>query len=99
GIPSSTWAPGSNLISVTRPLTSAVTLTWCTAASSPTAVNRFGTTSDFASAAVTLAGGGLLLAKNCLIIWPRNELNQTSPPTSAPSSTPTMMNQRTGRTG
>ena len=30
-----------------------------------------GTTSDFASAALTAVGGGLLLAKNCLIIWPR----------------------------
>ena len=62
---------GVNLISVTRPLTSALTSTWCTAARPPTAVNRFGTTSDFASAALTATGGGLLLAKNCLIIWPR----------------------------
>ena len=71
GVSAFTLAPGANMISVMRPLTSVVTLTWCTAASSPTAVNRFGITSDFASATLTDTGGGLLLAKNCLIIWPR----------------------------
>ena len=67
----SRWRPAVNMISVMRPLTSEVTLTWCTAARSPTAVNRFGITSDFASATLTAVGGGLLLAKNCAIIWPR----------------------------
>jgi hypothetical protein len=48
---------------------------------------------------LTGVGGGLLLAKNCLIAPSRNELNQTRAPTSAASSNPTMMNQRTIRTG
>src|SRR5450432_1014574 len=56
-------------------------------------------TSDLASAIVTVAGGGLLLAKNCAIILLRNALKPTRPPTSTASSSPTMMNQRTIRTG
>src|ERR1700712_1974874 len=56
-------------------------------------------TSDFASATVTVAGGGLLLAKNCAIMWLRKALNPTSPPTSSASNSPTMMNQRTVRIG
>src|ERR1700712_4683529 len=56
-------------------------------------------TSDFASATVTLAGGGLLLAKNCAIMWLRKALKPTKPPTSSASSRPTMMNQRTVRIG
>src|SRR5713226_4866512 len=56
-------------------------------------------TSDLASATVTEAGGGLLLAKNCVIILVRNALKPTSPPTSTASSSPTMMNQRVIRTG
>jgi len=54
---------------------------------------------DLASATVTVAGGGLLVAKNCVIILVRNALKPTSPPTSTASSSPTMMNQRTMRTG
>src|SRR5437660_9952289 len=56
-------------------------------------------TSDLASATVTVAGGGLLLAKNCVIILVRNALKPTSPPTSTANSSPTMMNQRVIRTG
>src|SRR6202021_2374134 len=55
--------------------------------------------SDLASTAVTGVGGGLLLAKNFAIFMERNELNPTSAPTSSASSSPTMMNQRTIRTG
>ena len=66
-----TLAPAVNWMSVMRPLTSEVTLTWCTAARSPTAVRRFGMVSDFAAATLTLTGGGLLFAKNCAIILPR----------------------------
>src|SRR6201999_1063856 len=61
--------------------------------------NRFGTTSDLASTAVTGVGGGLLLAKNSAIFMARNELKPTSAPTSSASSNPTIMNQRTIRTG
>src|SRR6266481_6401271 len=56
-------------------------------------------TSDLASATVTVAGGGLLVAKNCVIILVRNALKPTSPPTSTASSSPTMTNQRVIRTG
>src|SRR6185312_14637187 len=87
------------MMSVMRPLTSEVTLTWCTAARSPTAVSRLGITSDLASAMLTWVGGGLLLAKNCAIMWLRNALKPTRPPTSSASSSPTMMNQRTTRGG
>ena len=69
------------------------------AARSPTAVIRFGTTSDLASATVTEAGGGFMVAKMWVIIWPRNWVNQTSPPTRAASSSPMMMNQSTVRGG
>src|SRR5712675_719779 len=99
GVPAFTLEPAVNMMSVMRPLTSGVTFTWCTAARSPTAVSRFGTTSDLASATVTVAGGGLLVAKNCVIILVRNALKPTSPPTSTASSSPTMTNQRVIRTG
>src|SRR5258705_6712160 len=99
GVPAFTLAPAWNRISVMRPLTSEVTLTWCTAARSPTAASRFGITSDFASATVTAEGGGLLLAKNCLIILERKASKPTSAPTSSTSARPTMMNQRNIRTG
>src|SRR5436305_8377259 len=56
-------------------------------------------TSDLASATVTVAGGGLLLAKNCVIILVRNALKPTNPPTSSASNAPTMMNHLTVRTG
>src|ERR1700712_5247129 len=56
-------------------------------------------TSDFVSATVTVAGGGLLLAKNCAIMWLRNALKPTRPPTSSASNRPTMINQRTVRIG
>src|SRR5258708_22111477 len=56
-------------------------------------------TSDLASAMATVDGGGLLLAKNCAIMWLRNALKPTSAPTNSASSSPTMMNQRTIRTG
>src|SRR5450432_2451090 len=82
-----------------RPLTSEVTFTWCTAASSPTATSRFGITSALASATLTVTGGGLLLAKNCAIIWLRKWLNQTRPPTKSASRVPMMMNHSTGRAG
>src|SRR5689334_6308493 len=87
------------MMSVMRPETSEVTLTWCTAARSPTALSRFGTVSDLATAAVTLIGGGFMLAKNCAIILSRNMLNHTSPPTSSASRQPTIKNQSTGRVG
>ena len=35
------------------------------------AVHQVNVTSDLASEMLTLVGGGLLLAKNCAIIWPR----------------------------
>src|SRR5258708_11495849 len=82
-----------------RPRTSGVTFTWCTPARSPTAVSRLGITSTFASATLTEAGGGLLLAKNCVIILVRNALKPTNPPTSTASSSPTIMNQRVILTG
>src|SRR5258708_29931879 len=56
-------------------------------------------TSDLSSATVTVAGGGLWLAKNCVIILVRNGLKPTSPPTNTASDSPTMMNQRVIRTG
>src|SRR5258708_10162158 len=56
-------------------------------------------TSDLASAMATVDGGGLLLAKNCAIIWLRNALKPTRAPTRSASSRPTMMNQRIIRTG
>src|SRR5882757_619266 len=99
GVPDFTLAPAWNRISVMRPLTSEVTLTWWTAARSPTAVSRFGITSDLASAMVTATGGGLLPAKNCLIILDRKASKPTSAPTSSTSASPTMMNQRSIRTG
>ena len=83
------------MMSVMRPLTSDVTLTWCTAARSPTAVSRFGITSVLTSATVTVVGGGFMLAKNCAIMWLRKALKPTRMPTSSASSNPTMMNQRT----
>ena len=52
------------MISVTRPPTSGVTVTCCTAASEPMPVAERGTASVVASTAATCAGGGLLLAKN-----------------------------------
>src|SRR5258708_8632350 len=55
--------------------------------------------SDLASAMATVDGGGLLLAKNCAIIWLRNALKPTRAPTRSASSRPTMMNQRTIRIG
>ena len=56
-------------------------------------------TSDFASAAVTVTGGGLLLAKNCAIMWLRKALKPTRPPARIASKMPTMMNQRVILTG
>src|SRR5258708_8023432 len=56
-------------------------------------------TSDLASAMATVDGGGLLLAKNCAIIWLRNALKPTRAPTRSATSRPTMMNQRIIRTG
>src|SRR3982074_1912025 len=56
-------------------------------------------TSDLASAMATGVGGGLLLAKNCAIMWLRNALKPTRPPTNNASNSPTMMNQRTVRIG
>src|SRR5436189_2662063 len=56
-------------------------------------------TSVFASATVTLAGGGLLLAKYCLIPWLRRQLNPTKPPTTTANTVPTMTNQRSIRMG
>src|SRR6266478_1264588 len=56
-------------------------------------------TSDLASATVTVAGGGLLLAKNCAIILLRKALKPTKAPTKSASSSPTTMNQRSIRTG
>jgi len=47
----------------------------------------------------TLAAGGLLLAKNCAIMWLRNALKPTRAPTSNASNSPIMMNQRTVRIG
>ncbi len=52
-------------------------------------------TSGLAVATLTLTGGGLLLAKNCAIIWLRKWLNQTRPPTRSASKDPTMMNHST----
>src|SRR5664279_5066593 len=48
---------------------------------------------------VTVAGGGLLLAKNCAIMWLRKALKPTRPPTRSVSESPIMMNQRSIRTG
>src|SRR3954453_17197088 len=58
-----------------------------------------GITSLFASATATEAGGGLLVAKNCVIILVRKALKPTKPPTSSASSVPTMMNHLIVRTG
>ena len=48
---------------------------------------------------LTLVGGGLLLAKNCAIMWLRKALKPTNAPTSSANSEPTMINHRTGRIG
>ena len=52
---------------MTRPPTSGVTVTWCTAASEPMPVGERGTVSVVAVTAATCAGGGLLLAKKFAI--------------------------------
>ena len=55
--------------------------------------------SDFAVAMLTLVGGGGLL-KICLNrLGRKTNLKNTRPPTSAASSSPTIRNQRTSRTG
>ena len=69
-----TASPGLNMISVTRPPTSGVTVTSCTASSEPMPVAERGTIAVVALTAATCAGGGLLLAKKFLIAWSRNRL-------------------------